>query len=512
MNCRAGLVAAIVAAVFGCMCSAAFAVGPGWECVPTAAGQAVTSGGSGSSPSCASGNTPVLAPTYVASGVGGVATVQFSGVNVQVVNGTGSETTTNSLGNLVIGYDPSPGSQTGSHNLVLGTNQQSYTSYGGLVGGSANTVNAPDASVLAGFDNTIESNSGTSAGPATGASISGGSGNRIEGQDATIAGGQSGRANGAFSFVGGGNQNTVEASNASISGGAENTVLAHAGQASITGGYSNVAADPFSMISGGCDNLTGAGTVASGTCDTTGYETVAGGYQNIADGSASVVTGGAGNTATGAGASVSGGEYNLATDGTSSILGGCDNLTVPVSGGASLPTSACDQHGGQTVSGGQQNTASGLLSSVSAGHQNQASGERSSVSGGASNQAIGQDSSVTGGEQNQVASTSAGGSVGGGGYNIASGDTAAVSGGVGNDATDLYGSILGGCSNLTGGGTSPYPFTFCPSPSDQPTANTVAGGYEGDAPGFVDSLLGGNGGSVKDVPYETQVGLEPFGP
>jgi hypothetical protein len=42
---------------------------PGWECVPTTAGQAVVSGGTGATPSCSGATTPVLAPTFVSSGV-----------------------------------------------------------------------------------------------------------------------------------------------------------------------------------------------------------------------------------------------------------------------------------------------------------------------------------------------------------------------------------------------------------------------------------------------------------
>src|SRR5437763_14934618 len=62
------------------------AVTPGWECVPTTAGQAVVSGGTGAAPSCGTGETAVLAPTYVSSGVGGKPTVKFSAVNVQILN------------------------------------------------------------------------------------------------------------------------------------------------------------------------------------------------------------------------------------------------------------------------------------------------------------------------------------------------------------------------------------------------------------------------------------------
>src|SRR5947208_2181836 len=105
--------------------AAGAAVTPGWECVPTSAGQAVVSGGTGAAPSCDPSTTAVLAPTYVPSGVGGKPTVQFSAVNVQIVSGSGSTTATvNGEGNLVIGYAENPGnhSQAGSHDLVVGTN------------------------------------------------------------------------------------------------------------------------------------------------------------------------------------------------------------------------------------------------------------------------------------------------------------------------------------------------------------------------------------------------------
>src|SRR5438067_2126009 len=85
------------------------AVTAGWECVPTTAGQPVVSGGTGASPSCGSGTTAVLAPTYVASGVGGKPTVVFAAVNVQVVSGSGAtDGAVNGKGNLVLGYDENP--------------------------------------------------------------------------------------------------------------------------------------------------------------------------------------------------------------------------------------------------------------------------------------------------------------------------------------------------------------------------------------------------------------------
>src|SRR5205807_9418104 len=85
------------------------AVPPGWECIPTTAGQPVISGGTGSAPSCSSGTTAVLAPTFVASGVGGEPTVRFAAVNVQIVSGSGATNgAVNGTGNLVIGYDENP--------------------------------------------------------------------------------------------------------------------------------------------------------------------------------------------------------------------------------------------------------------------------------------------------------------------------------------------------------------------------------------------------------------------
>jgi hypothetical protein len=63
---------------------------------------------------------------YVASGVDGKPTVQFSGVNVQIVNGEGKTASVNGEGNLVIGYDENTENkhaQTGSHDLILGEQQ-----------------------------------------------------------------------------------------------------------------------------------------------------------------------------------------------------------------------------------------------------------------------------------------------------------------------------------------------------------------------------------------------------
>jgi hypothetical protein len=84
---------------------------------------------------------------YLESGVGGKPTIQISGVNVQVVNGTGKTETINGEGNLVIGYDEHNGyfgsrQQTGSHDLIVGLEQE-FTSFGGILGGFRNTASGP---------------------------------------------------------------------------------------------------------------------------------------------------------------------------------------------------------------------------------------------------------------------------------------------------------------------------------------------------------------------------------
>src|SRR4051794_20614695 len=71
------------------------AVTPEWECVPPSVGKNVRSGGTGSAPNCGPNETPVLAPTYVAGGVGGKPTVMFAAVNVQIVNDLGSTASIN---------------------------------------------------------------------------------------------------------------------------------------------------------------------------------------------------------------------------------------------------------------------------------------------------------------------------------------------------------------------------------------------------------------------------------
>ena len=198
-------------------------------CISSKPNAAVTS--PGTSGTCAAGSTAVALPasstdqqtllavlphmSFQASGVGGKPTIEISGVNVQVVNGSGSETTVNGEGNLVIGYNPFPAQQTGSHNLVMGTAGQNYTSFGGVLAGLNNHITAPEASVTGGESNfasgTASSISGGSENDATAfsSSVSGGNRNGAEGTDSSIFGGALNLANGTESAVSGGLANTA---------------------------------------------------------------------------------------------------------------------------------------------------------------------------------------------------------------------------------------------------------------------------------------------------------------
>jgi hypothetical protein len=182
---------------------------------------------------------------YVESGIGGKPTIQFSGLNVQVVSGAGATgAAVNGEGNLVIGYDEDAEKheQTGSHNLVLGE-EQTFTSYGGILGGFKNTITASYATVTGGWKNTASGEY---------ASVGGGYKDNAEGEDAWVGGGQRNTASGELSSVGGGWGNTASGALSSISGGLENK--AFGGISSVSGGFLNRSVGALSWVGGGYAN------------------------------------------------------------------------------------------------------------------------------------------------------------------------------------------------------------------------------------------------------------------
>ena len=138
----------------------------------------------------------------------------FEGVNVMVVNGTGTTAgATNGLGNLIVGYDEFGGNprdnKSGSHNFVVGT-EHSYGSLGGFVAGRNNTVSREYASVSGGEDNIASGRS---------SSVSGGRSNTASGDDSSVSGGDDNTASGPRSSVSGGARNAASGSASSVSGG-----------------------------------------------------------------------------------------------------------------------------------------------------------------------------------------------------------------------------------------------------------------------------------------------------
>src|SRR5437588_655939 len=174
----------------------------------------------------------------------GYDTLFFSGMNLQVLNGTGNETAVNGLGNLIVGYDDNGNgySRTGSHNLIAGDNG-GWTSYGGLLAGNFNEISGIYASVSGGGSNVA-------SGPA--ASVSGGGNNGAFGQNASVSGGDNNTASGLEASVSGGDNNFASYNYAAVSGGYKNT--ASNGWASVSGGLNNTASGVWGSVSGGRDN------------------------------------------------------------------------------------------------------------------------------------------------------------------------------------------------------------------------------------------------------------------
>ncbi|UCC69302.1 MAG: hypothetical protein JSV79_05145, partial [Armatimonadota bacterium] len=129
-------------------------------------------------------------------------------------------TSTNGLGNLIIGYNevggPGPGGMPiyrgGSHNIIVGYSH-GYTGFGGLAVGWTNYIHGPYASVTAGSMN---------AAWAPYASVTAGYGNTANGDYSSVSGGQFNLATGDYSSVRAGYGNAATIRWASVSGGREN--------------------------------------------------------------------------------------------------------------------------------------------------------------------------------------------------------------------------------------------------------------------------------------------------
>ena len=222
------------------------ASGPAGPTGPTGAAGATGKGATGATgpagPTGGMGATGATGPdlpcmSYEASGIAEKPTIQFSGCNVQIVNGMGKTATTNGEGNLVIGYDNRGeyryngplAIQTGSHNLIMG-GENEFTSYGGIAAGFDNSITAPFAAVTGGYGNYASGEA---------ASVSGGDGNTAAAEAASVSGGGANIASGLFASISGGGDNRAAGFNSWIGGGLENET------------FSNVNEEGFTSIFGG---------------------------------------------------------------------------------------------------------------------------------------------------------------------------------------------------------------------------------------------------------------------
>jgi len=173
----------------------------------------------------------------------GYVTLRFEGMNVQIVNGSGTTYSATGTGNLIIGYNETRRNpedcyppvdcgnrRSGSHILVGGSGNN-YTSFGGMIVGIFNETSAPFASISGG---ALNNSSGWFS------SISGGDFNTASAEGTSISGGSYNTASFLYSWVGGGQWNTATgARGSSVSGGAHNTASGE--NSSVSGGDSRTA-------------------------------------------------------------------------------------------------------------------------------------------------------------------------------------------------------------------------------------------------------------------------------
>src|SRR5690606_32761818 len=124
-------------------------------------------------------------------------TLRFEAMNLQLVNGLSRTNAVNGLGNLIVGYNESPGPQSGPHVVAIGP-RHAFTGGGGLLAGTGNALRADYAAVL------------------------GGRGNDVTGDEAVIVGGWNNTAAGVTAAVLGGYANAASAGQATVSGGVDN--------------------------------------------------------------------------------------------------------------------------------------------------------------------------------------------------------------------------------------------------------------------------------------------------
>jgi hypothetical protein len=158
-------------------------------------------------------------------------------------------------------------------------------------------------------------------------------------------------------------------------------------RSAVVGGLNNTASGLHTTVGGGENNTAGNGSFA----------TVAGGNMNQATKFYATVAGGANNQALAEKATVAGGGWTDTDNRDATANRVYDNFGT-VGGGGGNQAGTTDETAATfaTVSGGEDNTASGAASTVSGGENNTASNIASTVVGGQDNQASGAYSTAMG--------------------------------------------------------------------------------------------------------------------
>jgi hypothetical protein len=159
-----------------------------------------------------------LTPGYIDDcDSGSYPTLRLTGVNLQIVNGLGSNNALDGTGNLIVGYHNTHCGG-GSHNVIIGESND-VSSYCGLVVGQSNTL-AASYGVVFGFSNSVET-----TGP--GSAVLGGTNNIIEGYSCTITGGADNFIEDdiAYNVIVGGVSNETTAGQYNVIGGGANRTV-----------------------------------------------------------------------------------------------------------------------------------------------------------------------------------------------------------------------------------------------------------------------------------------------
>ena len=359
----------------------------------------------------------------------------LSSTNSVIAGGRGNQIRTSNEATVAGGL----GNVAQSDYAAIGGGYANTAGYAATVGGGwGNRAKGPNSVVGGGDSNSVDHNSANPlSGDLTGSefigagqlntltnarnsAIIGGQRNRIENSFGSVIGGGLDGSIGndsSASFIGGGTVNRI-GTNSSVSfigGGQANRIGDSSSYSGITAGYNNQVAEnvAYSFIGGGYANIARNGNSS----------TIAGGNQNIVDGSFSTVGGGGSNFA-GSNATVAGGGGNRGSGNFAAIGGGTGNAALSdqaVVGGGN--NNVVDTSLDGTVGGGGNNAMTNSAhATISGGNANFIfNGFGTVIAGGLANVAASQASAILGGEGNRTDGAQGYATVLGGSLNVASG-------------------------------------------------------------------------------------------